>query len=405
METPIRDAIQTFRENRPQRVAARRERIRDLLTPFSSDDSAPEPVSRIGKFLRSLGTGSSRQDLMPERKSIMMPEPRSPQTYANGPDVGADAMKRPYAGDATDNPAMALPSPAIQGGTDNLPAVPDSGGYPTVAGLQKQIYDMSQTMGGLQKDELRAAQTKMIALSSVLNNLKADQQYTDARGDATRDTAAKQQGELAVVGEKARVEGQLIRDKARFDESAAKAARDAVALPALTEQARTSALQAYETGNWPAFEAGVMATTLVPKDQGGMPLDKGVARRIAMAPIGQMAISLFRQHGGWAQVPPEDMDKLSRAFQYAYPVTSDEKGRIASVAEYQRIYRDMNQTMNLNSDPAVSKYLRAIAGRRVRNAGGIFTEEDLRDISSDSPPAPSVSDGNFLPSWWPRFDQ
>jgi len=383
METPILDAIRQFRENRPERVAARRDRIRDLLTPFSSDEPAAEPASRIGKFLRSLGAGSSRQDLMPERKSILMPEARSPQTYANGPDTGADAGKRAYDGDGNlpDNPAMVLPNPAIQGGTTSLPAVPPMAlPRPTARTADDYTAEIEQLRQNLtkpmKKDErvaiekqigltiaerarLEMRQEEADALARADRTLKDERDYTEGREEFKARTIT----DANAAAEASKSKNELALQQAKID---------AESLPAMMRQAEISAENAYETTNWQAFNATVLSSNLVQRGMDKLPVPGADAsvKELSRAPISRKAAEKLQQFGGLAAMPPEETLKLSSALAYAYPVTPGIKGSAAITAEIARVQQQMNQTMNLTNDQKMFDYLGKLAHMVVYNAVG-----------------------------------
>ena len=102
MAGPIREAIKQFRENRRERVQARRG-LNSLDSIGASDEmqgSAVRRQPRALRLFRSLGAGTSRQDLIGSRKQVAKPAPRMLQQNPDGPDTGRDAGKRDYSGDA-----------------------------------------------------------------------------------------------------------------------------------------------------------------------------------------------------------------------------------------------------------------------------------------------------------------
>lgn len=358
METPILDAFRQFRENRQQRVENRRGMIRELLSPITGYERPagmpePEPATRIGKFLRSLGAGTSRQDYLPTRKNLLQPAPRQEQQYANGPDVGADAMKRDYDGDGNpapaktpaltasmrpDNPAMTLPAP-VQGGTQNLPAVPAS----PEDGLRSRIATLDADIGRL-------------------SDLLVTPNATDA------DTLQRQ----AAIVAKTTMRQQLAQ------ELESSRSQQYGSLAGVGDQITEAAMKAARTGNWGSFEAGVRASQIQRTDKDGQPIPIDIAS-MARPAVNQHAAEVFSKYGNLANTPAAEQASVLTGVQYAYPVDFSQAAQAKraptpeeSMAEVIRISNQMNMAWNVAGDPAKQKYFDALAMRVVGAAGGRF---------------------------------
>lgn len=360
MNRPILDAIARFRSNRQDRVAARRGRIRDLLTP----GQGPR------KLLRSVGVGSARQDMAPYRKNLLMPQDRMQQDYPHGPDVGTSAGKRPYDGDGnpqgttarlvSDNPAMSLPAP-IQGGTNTLPAPkPLDPTRKYMADMERQ-RDQLLRFQGTPESQLLAQQSAMHT-TSALAGMAADLQAREQ--DAERSTLAYQSREIQEAGR-----------------------------------------QAARSGQTEAFKAAVNTTPMYKTDKMGQPVSTPDYAALLRPHVNEYAAELISQHGNLSAVPTNQRASLLQSMVFSYPVPEfaqfQQKGQApdpaTSLAAVRRIADELTLFYNPAGDPAADRWYKALATQIVRHNGGRFEGDAVQNwvMGKTAEPQPTA------PPWRP----
>lgn len=379
MPRPILDAIRQFRSNRQERVAQRRENIRGML---GMSDSGKPRERMIPHLLRSLGAGTSRQDLLWSRKSVAKPPERAYQDNPAGPDTGKDANQRPYDGDGmkaqavstkvvpvipeNDNEPETIKAPApIQGGTQSLPAPPQATVKPEPAKPQPTAQATSQATAKRRgpppgpNDEVRK---ELIG-----------QYQRDINNPNTHPLVRQRQmQELGIL--LAQTEAQ---DMDRTDSYGQ------------TMEGRLDAFRALGEAS-PDQAAAVFPTTDFAKGPDGKPAYGGTVPGHLLHRntfIVDHLLPTAQRYGSFSEMPDADRFLLLDKARGAYPVhefQSDtnpamqdaDKLWSASLPAMMRIYREMSRDANPTNNPKLDRWIRGAAYYTIRKNNGEFTSAD-----------------------------
>jgi hypothetical protein len=356
MAGPILNLIRQLRENRMGGgMGFDRPRMFQPMGATQEPSPARVPATRVGRLLRSIGGGTSRQDYMARRRDIMKPLERKTANDAADPDTTYSRLDNSTAvspeegrkifGVAAKSPAM-MTGPRqdqepVQGGVQDLPAPKPT--LSRVDQLHQQRNEVLARMEGLGTTGFSGDQDPNLYGSVALNNV-----YNALTGEI--------EAEEKRAGEKDRMNSQLSE------------------LDGLADAA-------FESGNWAGFETVVNASSAVPKDaKGGLVAElQPDYRGNARPTVARKVTQILRARDGLAGASPEEQNKVLAGIAYAYrpaiDASLDDASRHkTSISERDRIVREMSIHHNLSNDPKTTEYFWALATAVVRASGGTFTQ-------------------------------
>lgn len=396
MPRPILDAIRQFRSNRQERVAERRENIRGML---GMSDSGKPRDRMIPHLLRSLGAGTSRQDLLWSRKAVAKPPERAYQDNPAGPDTGKDANHRPYDGDGMkaktvstkvvpvipedETETIKAPAP-IQGGTQSLPAPPQATVKPEPAKPAPAAQATTQATAKRRgpppgpNDEIR---------KELIEQYRRDINNPNVHPLVRQ----RQMQELGIL--LAQTEAQDMDRAESYGQ---------------TMEGRLDAFRALGEAS-PDQAAAVFPTTDFAKGPDGRPAYGGVVPGAMLHRntfITDHLLPTAQRYGSFSEMPDADRFLLLDKARGAYPVPefqSDtnpamqdaEKLSTASLPAMMRIYREMSRDANPTNNPNLDRWIRGSAYYIIRKNNGEFDR-------NDSPVVSRWLDGGEAPQAQPR---
>lgn len=370
MAGPILNLIRQLRENRMGGgMGFDRPRMFQPMGMAMRNSPAvrPEPATRVGRLLRSIGGGTSRQDYIARRREGMKPLERmtaddaaDPDTTYSRPDnstaVSPEDAKKIFTA-ASPSPAVtrnavakgadlvttdARPAP-LQGGAQDLPAPPMS----RADTIRSQMAQLEGRMRGRKFSgdgpTLGAQQMEHVSDSHLYGQFA---EQLAAETESEQKQLSYQQGQVNKAYE-----------------------------------------SAVETGDYATAEAIVNASAAVPKDNTGKPVPEMMPDHAKMSrPFVDRKINrVFNDFQvidrGLGAVPPEERAKIIQGVAYAYPVSKDLNPQLDDSARYQlsikerdRIAMELNFAHNLDNNPAKTQYFTDLATYIVAGRGGLFTE-------------------------------
>lgn len=355
MAGPILNLIRQLRENRMGGgMGFDRPRMFQPMGMAMGNAPAarPEPATRVGRLLRSIGGGTSRQDYMARRRDIMKPLERKTANDSADPDTTYSRLDNSTAvspeegrkifGVAAKSPAM-MTEPRreqepVQGGVQDLPP--------------------PKTLSQL--EQLRQQRAAVLARMAK-------------RGE-TGFTGDQDPGLYGGV-----FDNNLYNTLTGEIESAEKA--EQMEMTSQLSDLDQLAESAFESGNWAGFETVVNASNAVPKDaKGGLVAElQPDYRGNARPTVARKVTQILRARNGLAGASPEEQNKVLAGIAYAYkptidPGLDDASRYKTSISERDRIVREMSIHHNLSNDPATAEYFKALATVVVRASGGTFTQ-------------------------------
>lgn len=362
MAGPIIEALRRFRENRPERVAARRSFIRDLINPLASIDETDRaqgatvmrrPLRRGGAFASLGGVQTARHDH--KGREQVMPAPRKMQDDPAGPDT---TPSRAYDGDGTGTAMQATP---VSRPRNAQPAEPDRS-YGTAAPevIRSETMGLPAPSSGFGMSvptEVEALRQQVAASDARVNQL---QQYMAQQGEQGQSTAFTMAGKLAQMemakSNNARVALSQAEERHRGSPEYKVAQRQALIR------------RAFETGDWQTFHTHVTSEEAF-QTKAGPYTDAEIAPNMARPHITKHIWDSFVRHNGMP-TDPVQRSNIIRAAQYAFPLatrwlkedTGDPTTKVVDrAATEQRFVGEMNALYNRDGDPGVELYFRAMA--------------------------------------------
>lgn len=357
MAGPILNLIRQLRENRMERMGGGmgfdRPRMFQPMGAMREPSPVREPVTRVGRLLRSIGGGTSRQDYMARRREGMRPLERKTANDAADPDTTYSRLDNSTALSpeeskkifriASQSPAVAAsqaPEP-IQGGVQDLPAPKPA--LSRLEELQQRRNAVRARMESLGTTGFSGDQDPNLYGSVALNNV-----YNALTGEI--------EAEEKRVGEKDRMNNQLTE------------------LDKLADSA-------FQTGNWGNFETVVNASAAVPKDHKGdvVAALRPDYRANARPAVARNVTQILRARDGLAGATPEEQSRVLAGIAYAYqpridPSLDDASRYKTSVSERDRIVRELSVFHNLSNNPETANYFWALATAAVQASGGTFEQ-------------------------------
>jgi hypothetical protein len=373
MAGPILNLIRQLRENRMDRMGGGMGFDRPRLLPpmgmamRNAPAVRPEPVTRVGRLLRSIGGGTSRQDYMARRREGMKPLERKTADDAADPDTTYSRPDNSTAvspEDAKKIFAAASPSPAV---TRN--AIAKGADIVTTDARPAPLQGGAQDLPAPPMSRADAIRSQMAEIES---KRRARKYSGEGAALLAQQTEAVDQD---------RMYGQLA------DQLAAETATEQSSLSYQQNEANRVYENAVETGDYATAETIFNASAAVQKDNTGRPVAEmmpdhaKLARPFVDRKINRVFNDFQVIDRGLAAVPPEERAKIIQGVAYAYPVSKDLNPQLDDSSRYQlsirerdRIAMELNFAHNLDNNPAKTQYFTDLATYIVAGRGGLFTE-------------------------------
>lgn len=354
MAGPILNLIRQLRENRMGGgMGFDRPRLFQPMGLIREQSPAREPITRVGRLLRSIGGGTSRQDYMARRREGMKPLERKTANDAADPDttysrldnstaLSPEESKKTFRV-ASQSPAVAAsqaPEP-IQGGVQDLPA-PKT---PT-----SELDSLRQ-----QKQALMAKMQRRNAAGYSVDPDRQTAEQLQAIDDMAQFNLLSQEIENRERAE----QGSMTHELGEVDALADKA---------------------FKTGNWEGYEMVVNANQTLPRDASGRVLPEVMPKyRLSARPAVARNISqIIAARNGFAGASPDERQKLLAGITYAFSptidATSEDKRYATSVAERDRIVREIGLHHSMGGDKETADQFWALATAAVQASGGTFRQ-------------------------------
>lgn len=358
MAGPILNLIRQLRENRMERMGGGmgfdRPRMFQPMGAMREPSPVREPATRVGRLLRSIGGGTSRQDYMARRREGMKPLERKTANDAADPDTTYSRLDNSTALSPEESKKIfrvAAPSPAmvtdpvqeqepVQGGVQDLPAPKPA--LSRLDELHQRRNAVRARMESLGTTGFTGDQDPNLYGSVALNNV-----YNALTGEI--------EAEEKRVGEKDRMNAQL-------------------------SEVDRLADSAFQTGNWAGFETVFNASAAVPKDMKGdlIAALRPDYRANARPAVARNVTQILRARDGLAGATPEEQSRVLAGIAYAYNPVIDKTNATnrynTSVAERDRIVQDLGVFHNLSNNPEMAEYFWALATAAVQASGGTFDQ-------------------------------
>lgn len=355
MAGPILNLIRQLRDNRMDRMDGGmgfdRPRLFQPMGLMRGQSSVREPATRVGRLLRSIGGGTSRQDYIARRREGMKPLEQKTANDAADPDTTYSRLDNSTAmspEDAKKTFRLASQSPAVTTGQAPEP-------------IQGGVQDLPAPKASLsQIDQLRQQRAAVLA-------------RMEKRG-ATGFTGDQDPGLYGFITDRSLYDTLTGEIEGLEKSNQGKMPYQLSELDGLAESA-------FQTGNWAGFETVMNSSNAVQKDAKGDVVEalRPNYRLNARPAVARNVTRILSARDGLAGATPDEQNRVLAGIAYAYepkidPTLDDASRYKTSVAERDRIVRELSVHHNLQDDPQRTNYFWALATAAVQASGGTFDQ-------------------------------